>query len=145
MTSLDLNDESIKNTALKELSIKFIQESYNKDENGKARNELFLENTWLEEKINTDSVDNVTHIIIMLSNNNYYKFDSYHVTFLLENYRLNTQYITEHGFFSTLFGSTKKKIENKKKYTFYIYTKEYIYYTDCNPKKNGLFFTIIPR
>lgn len=137
--------ENIKEKALKELSIKFIHESYNKDEKDNIRNTMFLENNWLEEKIKTDTIKNISHIIIMLPNNTYYKFDSYHITFLLDNYRLNKSFVEDNSFFSSLFGSSKKKLDNPNKYTFYIYTKEYIYYTNCNQLENGNYFTIIPR
>ena len=137
--------ENIKEKALKELTIKFIQESYNKDEKGNIRNTMFLENSWLEEKIKTDNIENISYIIIMLPNNTYYKFNGYHITFLLDNYRLNKSIVEDNGFFSSLFGSSKKKLDNPNKYTFYIYTKEYIYYTSCNQLENGNYFTIIPR
>lgn len=137
--------KNVKEKSLKELSVRFINESYNKDVKGIIRNSLFLENSWLEEKIKTDDVKDINYIIIMLPNNTYYKFDGYHITFLLENYRLNTDCIEEHGFFSSLFGSSKKKLENTHKYNIYIYTKDYIYYTNCNKLYNDNYFTIIPR
>lgn len=149
MTEFNFDDEEVmerfRENALKELSKKFIIESYNKDENGVIRNNLFLENCWLEEKNKNDSLENIESIILLLENNSYYKFTGYHVTHLLENYRLNTDYVEEKGFMASLFGFSKRKIENKNKYNFYIYTKDFIYYTDCNVKKNGDYFTIIPR
>lgn len=149
MSERSIDDDSmmqnIKEKALKELSVRFINESYNKDEKGNIRNDLFLENSWLEEKIKTDSIENISHIIIMLPNNTYYKFNGYHITFLLDNYRLNTDFIEDNSFFSSLFGSSKKKLDNPNKYKIYIYTKEYIYYTNCNKLYNDNYFTIIPR
>lgn len=115
-----------------------IKETYDLDKHNRITNDVFLENIWLEEKNKNDTIENITDIVIMFENNNYYNFKEEIITHLLENYRFISK--TEPSFFGSLFGSSKKK----NNYTFYIYTKDYIYYTNFE-KKNNKFFTIIPR
>ena len=127
-----------KEEASLEICNRLIKETYNLDKYNKITNHIFLENVWLEEKIKTDNIEKITDIIIMLDNNNYYRFRYSQMIHLLENYRLSSY--SDSSFFGSLFGSSKKK----KNYTFYIYTEEYIYYTNFE-KKNKNYFTTIPR
>ena len=138
--SIESHNEYINNEdeVFKNLCVKFINDSYDIDNNNKIKNNIFLENSWLEEKIKLDTIENITNILIMLPDNNYFNFKGYHITFLLDNYRLNKEDKED----NSLFYGKKKEKEIK---TIYIYTKQNIYYTNCNKLKNGNYFTIIPR
>ena len=126
--------------SLIKISNNLIKDSYNLNKNNRITNNTFLEEVWLKEKNNIDNVNTIAGIVIMLENNNYYKFTNQLITHILENYRFSFEEEVETSFFSSLFGTNKKK----NNYTFYIYTENFIYYTNFK-KKNNRYFTIIPR
>ena len=91
-----------KEEASLEICNRLIKETYNLDKYNKITNHIFLENVWLEEKNKTDNIETITDIIIMLDNNNYFRFKYSHMIHLLENYRLSSY--SDASFFGSLYG-----------------------------------------
>jgi hypothetical protein len=132
-------------------SVEIVKQSYNLDKNNKITNDEFIENIWLEEidPSNTSNLSGeITNIYIYYPKikegyNFYYKT----ISFIMDNFRFprckkrRSSYLINSLFFRTEY----ENIDKQWDFNFYIYTKDYIYYSNGLRNEHGKYFNIIPR
>jgi len=132
-------------------SVEIVKQSYNIDNNNKIKNDEFIENIWLEE-MDPDNTLNlggeITNIYIYYPKikegyNFYYKT----ISFIMDNFRFprckkrRSSYLINSLFFRTEY----ENIDKKWDFNFYIYTKDYIYYSNGLRNEHNKYFNVIPR
>jgi hypothetical protein len=144
-------DECMEYKIIFNKSIEVVKNSYDLDKNDKIQNDEFIENIWLEE-LDPDGENNLTDEITNIyieyptlkeGYNFYYKT----IPFIMDNFRFprckkrRSSYLINSLFFRTEY----ENIDKKWDFIFYIYTKDYIYYSNGLRNVNGKYFNIIPR
>jgi hypothetical protein len=132
-------------------AIEVVSDSYNIEDNGYIRNTEFIENIWLEENAGLDSKllsESITNIYIYYPETeqeyNFY-YDS--ISHIMENFRIPPVMTKRKSYLlSSIFFNTEYEIIDKKwDYIFYIYTNDFIYYSNGLRNEQGKYFNIIPR
>ena len=132
-------------------AIEVVSNSYNLDTNDKITNIAFIENVWLEEQNNLDPTElseSITNIYIYYPETEQeYNFYYKSINHVMENFRIpsvakkRTSYLIS----SLLYETEYEIIDKKWDCNFYIYTNDFIYYSNGLRNEHGKYFNIIPR
>jgi hypothetical protein len=144
-------DECMEYKLIYNKSVEVVKNSYDLDKNNKIQNDEFIENIWLEE-VDPDGENNLTNEITNIyidytTLNEGYNFYYNTIPFIMDNFRFprckkkRTSYLIS----SLLYRTEYENIDKKWDFNFYIYTKDYIYYSNGLRNKHGKYFNIIPR
>ncbi len=144
-------DECMEYKLIFNKSIEVVKNSYDLDKNNKIQNDEFIENIWLEE-VDPNDYNNLTGEITNIyidypKLNEGYNFYYNTIPFIMDNFRFprckkkRTSYLIS----SLLYRADYENIDKKWDFNFYIYTKDYIYYSNGLPNEYGKYFNIIPR
>ena len=143
-------DECVEYKLIFNKSIEVVKNSYDLDKNNKIQNDIFIENIWLEE-LDPDGEKNLTGEITNIyidypKLNEGYNFYYNTIPFIMDNFRFprckkkRTSYLIS----SLLYRAEYENIDKKWDFNFYIYTKDYIYYSNGLRNDHGKYFNIIP-
>ena len=144
-------NEDAKYTELFNNAIEVVSDSYDIEENGNIRNTEFIENIWLEENSDLDSKllrEGITNIYIYYPETkqeyNFY-YDS--ISHIMENFRIPSVLKKRKTYLlsSLIFDTEYEIIDKKWDYIFYIYTNDFIYYSNGLRNEQCHYFNIIPR
>ena len=144
-------DECVEYKLIFNKSIEVVKNSYDLDKNNKIQNDIFIENIWLEE-LDPDGEKNLTGEITNIyidypKLKEGYNFYYNTIPFIMDNFRFprckkkRTSYLIS----SLLYRTEYENIDKKWDFNFYIYTKDYIYYSNGLRNDHGKYFNIIPR
>lgn len=150
--NFELGENEYKNyTELFNNAIEVVSNSYNLDDNDKIKNIEFIENIWLEENSGLDSKElseSITNIYIYYPETEQeYNFYYKSINHIMENFRIpsvakkRTSYLIS----SIFYESEYEIIDKKWDFNFYIYTNDFIYYSNGLRNDHGKYFNIIPR
>ena len=144
-------DECMEYKLIYNKSVEVVKNSYDLDKNNKIQNDEFIENIWLEELEPIDEnnlTGEITNIYIDYPKlNEGYNFYYNTIPFIMDNFRFprckkkRTSYLIS----SLLYRADYENIDKKWDFNFYIYTKDYIYYSNGLRNDHGKYFNIIPR
>ena len=144
-------DECMEYKLIYNKSVEVVKNSYDLDKNNKIQNDEFIENIWLEELEPIDEnnlTGEITNIYIDYPKlNEGYNFYYNTIPFIMDNFRFprckkkRTSYLIS----SLLYRAEYENIDKKWDFNFYIYTKDYIYYSNGLRNEHGKYFNIIPR
>jgi len=144
-------DECVEYKLIFNKSVEVVKNSYDLDKNNKIQNDEFIENIWLEElePIGENNLtDEITNIYIEYPKlKEGYNFYYNTIPFIMDNFRFprckkrRISYLIS----SLVYRAEYEHIDKKWDFNFYIYTKDYIYYSNGLRNEHGKYFNIIPR